>query len=236
MAALTVSPTQIEIQIALRSFLLSVLPSEVEVVEGNDNDVAEPSGSAFVIMTTLRRERMATNIGALLDTTFIGSIADTVLTVSEMETGALYVGDQIFGIGVARPTTITAEGAANSYTVSPGQAIGSQQMSAGKQLITQKTKVTIQLDFHSADVSTSADMAQVVSTLLRDPYAIEQFRASGYDVTPLYADDPRQMAFSNAENQFETRYMVEAVFQVNQTVIVPQEFMSTAVPAVIRVP
>jgi len=235
MAALTVSPTQIEIQIVLRSFLLSILPSGVEVVEGNDNDVAEPSGSAFVIMTTLRRERLATNIGALMDTTFIGVIADTVLTVSEMETGAIYVGDQIFGVSLARPTTITSENEDGTYVVSPGQTIASQPMSAGKQLITQKTKVTIQLDFHSADVSTSADMAQVVSTLLRDPYAIEQFKASGYDVTPLYADDPRQMAFSNTENQFETRYLVEAVFQVNQTVIVPQEFMSTAVPAVTRV-
>jgi len=235
MAALTVSPTQFEIQIALRSFLLSILPAGVEVVEGNDNDVAEPSGSAFVIMTTLRRERLATNLGALMDTTFLGSIADTVLTVSEIETGALYIGDQIFGVGLVRPTTITAAGPGDTYTVSPGQTVGAQMMSAGKQLITQKTKVTIQLDFHSADVSTSADMAQIVSTLLRDPYAIEQFKSSGYDVTPLYADDPRQMAFSNAENQFETRYLVEAALQVNQTVIVPQEFMSTAVPAVTRV-
>jgi hypothetical protein len=64
--------------------------------------------------------------------------------------------------------------------------------------------------------------------MLRDDYAMAQFSTSGFDVTPLYADDPKQVPFLNGEQQYETRWIVEAVLQVNPVVSVPQQFMDAA--------
>ena len=57
MSALTVSPSQADIQTALRAFLLAVLPDGTEVFEGLDNRVPESSAPNFVTMTVLRRPR-----------------------------------------------------------------------------------------------------------------------------------------------------------------------------------
>lgn len=46
---------------ALRAFLLSVLPTGVEVVRAQDNLVPQPAGSDFVVMTIIGRARLATN-------------------------------------------------------------------------------------------------------------------------------------------------------------------------------
>ena len=162
--ALTLSPTQSDIQTALRSFLLSVLPAGTQVVEGQDNRVSEPSGSLFVVMTTIRRERIATGVDAY---------------------------DSL------------------------GQALS----------VTMPTLLVIQLDVHSADPRSSADAAEIISALFRDVYATTFFASGAYGsatwppgITPLHADDPRQMPFVNAEKQYETRYVVEAHVQADQTV------------------
>jgi hypothetical protein len=65
---LSVSPSQSDIQTALRAFLLSILPSGTEVIEGLDNRVPEPKKANFVTMTVLRRPRLATNLDTLNDT------------------------------------------------------------------------------------------------------------------------------------------------------------------------
>jgi hypothetical protein len=41
---------------------------------------------------------------------------------------------------------------------------------------------------------------------------------------PLYADDPRYMPFVNENQQYEWRWVLEACFQVNQTVVVPKQY------------
>lgn len=82
-------------------------------------------------------------------------------------------------------------------------------------------KVTIQLDVHGPN---STDNAQVISTLIRDDYAVQSFLASGFDVAPLYASEPRQLPFLNAEDQYETRWVVDAVLQANPVVTVAQDF------------
>jgi hypothetical protein len=82
-------------------------------------------------------------------------------------------------------------------------------------------KVTIQLDVHGPN---SADNAQIISTLFRSDVAINNFVASGVDVTPLYTGEPRQMPFTNAEQQTETRWIVEVVMQCNPVITSPQDF------------
>lgn len=91
----------------------------------------------------------------------------------------------------------------------------------GTRTATQPTQVTIQIDVHGP---MSADNAQIISTLLRDSYACEAFAASGYDIAPLYAGEPRQIPFDNGENQTEWRWTIDAVLQVNTTVVVSQDF------------
>jgi len=87
----------------------------------------------------------------------------------------------------------------------------------------QPTKVTIQVDVHGP---ASADNAQIIVTLFRDEFATTAFSASGFDVTPLYASDPRQAPFLNGEQQVETRWTIDAVMHCNPVVTVPQDFFT----------
>lgn len=86
----------------------------------------------------------------------------------------------------------------------------------------QPTHYTIQLDVHGPF---SMDNSAIISTMFRDQYAMDAFAAAGQgDIVPLYADDPRQSPFMNAEDQYENRWIVEANIQVNQLISsVPQQ-------------
>ena len=86
----------------------------------------------------------------------------------------------------------------------------------------QPSKCTIQLDVHGPN---STDNAQIISTMFRDQYAFDAFAASGImGVAPLLADDPRQIPFQNAEDQYEYRWTIDAQVQANQIVSsVPQQ-------------
>lgn len=157
-----VVPTESNVLAVLRTFIMSVLPSAVEVVRGQDNRVPEPQSLDFVVMTPIRRERLETNVDTSTD------------------------------------------------------------ILAGQVAYMQPTRIVVQLDVHGPG---SAENAQIVSTMFRDGYAVDQFAASGFDVAPLHADDPRQMTFVNGEDQYETRWVVEAAVQANQVVTsAPQQF------------
>jgi hypothetical protein len=223
---LILSPTQAQIQTALRSFLLSILPTGVDIIAAQVNRVPEPQNADFVLMTTLRRERIETNIDTYADCEFVGSIAATVLNVTQVAYGTINVGNQVFGSSVTANTVIsglgTGSGGIGTYNISESQTISSRTLACGTEAILQPTKVAIQLDVHGPN---SADNAQIISTLFRDYYATQQFATSGYDIVPLYADDPHQIPFINAEEQYETRYVIEAMLQVNQIVSnIPQQF------------
>jgi len=233
---LTVAPAQSRVQVALRSFLLSILPDGTEVIEGQDNRVPEPETNDFVIITAIRRERIETNIDTYADARFVGSIVGDTMTVDEVDFGAIVIGRYVFGTGVAPGTQVIAlgngSGGPGTYIVSPSQDLSQRVMADGVQNILQPTKLVFQLDIHGP---ASADNAQTISTLFRDAYAVSAFAALDDLVVPLHADDPRQMAFINGENQYEDRWIVEACLQVDAAVGVPQQFADTAVVGVINV-
>lgn len=217
----------------LGKFLKAVLPDGVEVMVGQINRVAAPQGTEYVIMSPLRQDRLRTNVSAEDDVKFTGSIAAGVLTVTAVEFGELAIGRTIFGVDVAPNTRITGgpgTGDTGTYAITPAQTVASRTLSAGALDIEQGQKVTIQIDFHSADPAVEGDMATVVSTLMRDGYAVRQFASQtpDYGVKPLLADDPRQMPFINEAQQYEWRWIVEALLQVNAVVSVPQEFADSA--------
>ena len=95
---------------------------------------------------------------------------------------------------------------------------------AGTQNIKRSTQINIQLDCY--DVS-AAENATIISTLLRSEYACNSFAASGFDIQPLYAEDPKQMPIVNAESQWQERWTFAAVLQFNPVIAVPQDFATT---------
>ncbi len=242
---MTISPNQSQIQTALRNFLLSVLPSGVEIIEAQDNRVPEPRNPKFIVMTPIMFERIETNVDGYADAKFTGSIADTTMTITDVDpnfSGKIEVGSSIFGVGVAAGTVVTAlgvggnGGGVGAYAISPSQRVASGTLSAGFENVQQAAKVTIQLDFHS-DNGTSGDMAQTVSTLFRDDFAVQQFanQSPNYGVVPLLADDPKQIPFLNDQQQYEFRWVVEAMLQANPVVSIPQQFADLASVKIISV-
>jgi hypothetical protein len=109
-------------------------------------------------------------------------------------------------------------------------------MACGALAVQGSYEQVVQLDFHGdGATSAPADNAQLVSTLLRDQWATEQFAALRSDVSPLHADEPKQTPFINGEGQFEDRWIVEVHLQVDETVAVPQQFMDAASVGLINV-
>ena len=207
----------------------------VTIVAGQQNRVAEPANPFFVTVTPMRVDRLSTSVDAAADVKFEGSISGTTLTVSTVDTGVLSAGATIFGPGVTSPTTIIKQltgpaGGTGTYQVSPAQTVGAETLSAGAKTITQNSEWTCQLDFHSPD-TTAGDFAMTVSTALRDAYGVDFFAnlaAPLNGVVPLYADDPRQIFFVNDQNQFEWRWALDCCLQVDQTVVVSQQYSDSA--------
>lgn len=226
---MNVSPTVSNVNAALRNFLGAALPADVEIVAGQANRVAEPKSRRFVVMQPPMFARFATNRDASADSQFAGSIAAGVLTVTAVEIGQVTVGATLFG--AAPNTTVTSQlsgtpGGAGTYKVAPTQDLApSGILSTGQTTITQSAEVIIDLDFHSAD-GTAGDLAMTVSTLLRDEFGVSQFlgQSPNYGVTPLYADDPRQIPFVNDQQQVEWRWRLETHLQADQAVAVPQQY------------
>ena len=225
----TLSITQSNIFTALRSFLLQIIPSGTEVIRGQENRVAEPEGSNFIVMTPLFLGRLATNFDGYTDSTFTGSISGTTLTITAAINPTLIVGSQIFGANVLSNTVITAlgtgTGGIGTYTVNNAQTVASELIAAGTQNSLQETEVTIQLSIHGP---ASADNAQIISTLFRDEYAVDQIATSGFDITPLYSTDPKQIPFINGEQQYEDQWIIDAVLQVNPIAQTAMQFLTKA--------
>jgi hypothetical protein len=171
----TVTLTEAQTLLALRSFLMAALPEATPVVVGQDNRVAEPGAVDFVTMTPISAERIETNTDSYFD-------------------------------GYPGPGSRTSKN---------------------------PDKVTIQLDVHGPN---SGDNQWVIITLFRSEWGVDQFTASGFDVTPLYTDEPaHQIPFTNAEQQIENRWVISCVLQCNPVVVVPQDFMTALALKLIEV-
>lgn len=235
--SLTVSPTQSNILAALGAFLTAVLPTVAAdgtpftVLTAQQNRAAEPAGTSFAVMTPINFERLSTNADGSADVRFTGSIAAAVLTVTAVGIGTVTAGATLVGPGVAPNTVIGTQiggtpGGAGTYNVTPSQTVGSETLSAGAKTMMQDSLITVQIDFHSAD-TTGGDMAQIVSTALRDEFGVDFFGALApplNGVVPIHADNPRQAPFINAEQQYEWRWTVDCQLEVQQIVSVPQTY------------
>ena len=219
------SPTQSQIQTALRTYILGVIPSTIEVVEGQDNRVPEPVGPDFVVFTPIRKRRLETNVDTWGDVAFTGSINGIVLIVSAVRFGTITLGATLFGVNVAPGTTITgltaASGGVGTYQVSISQNVLSETMATGVENKLTPTEITFQVDVHGPN---SADYAQAIYALWREDYGYQLLRSSGFDVASLYAEEPKQVPFLNAEQAWEYRWIVDLVLQANIVIAPPQQY------------
>jgi hypothetical protein len=199
--------------------------SGVEVVQTQDNRVPEPVCADYLTMTPLRRPRMATNVDSDEDVTFTGSIDGTRLTVTDVKGGDILIGSRVWGPDVANGTVIvaplTGSGGPGTYVIVPAQELESRTMAAGRRLATESVQMAIQVDVYGPN---SGNFAQIISAMFRDGYALEQFAAMSSAISPLYADEPRQLAFSDGEQQYENRWSIDVQLQIDQTITVPQQF------------
>lgn len=228
---MTISVTQAAVFGALGQFLTAILPHTVEVVRGLVNRVPEPGSGDFVMMIPLRRERIETNTDSWNDQSWLGGISQTLMTVTEILAGKVQIGAApSANVTLAPNTTVQSQisgpaGGIGEYQVAPAQNVAAGTIfQAGGGTYLQPTLVTFQLEVHGPN---SADNAQIISTMMRDGYAVDFFaglEGTGGLVVPCNADDPRQLAFSNDQQQVEERWIVEVILQVNASNVVPQQF------------
>ncbi|MCC8963773.1 hypothetical protein H8A95_15995 [Bradyrhizobium sp. Pear76] len=214
-----------------------------QIIVGQPNRVAEPAQPTFIVMMPLRFERIATNFDGYQDSSFVGSVANNVLTVTELLIGIVPTGALLFGQNINSSITIQQQlsgqpGQAGTYQLSQALNLAQQNFAAGGKVVEIDADVTVQLDFHSADNS-AAQLAQTVSALLRDIYGVSFFAALTAPqnaVVPLFADDPALRPFVNAEGNYEWRWVLDAHFQVNQVTRVPQQFADAVSIVTVAVP
>jgi hypothetical protein len=248
----TITPTMDQVLAAFRTVLLGWLDPSVEVVKGQVNRVPSPKAPNYVVMTPILAPRLATNLDEFFDCYFTASmapIADTVtstMTVTAIPAagspnfpGALKAGNTVWGQGVSANTVILSQssgtpGGIGAYIVSNAQAVASENMAAGYETLTQPTEFHLQIDVHGP---ASMQNAITLSTLLRDDAGVQAFEALNlpYLISPLYADDPKQIPFANDQQQVEYRWVVDARAQVDFTATLPLQFATEIATGLINV-
>lgn len=84
--------------------------------------------------------------------------------------------------------------------------------------VSMDSQVAIQLDIHGDQ---SSDLTHMINLLWRDDYGVTN--TDSESITPLYVDEPHQAPFLNAEQQYETRWVMTVYLQANPVVIVAQD-------------
>jgi hypothetical protein len=235
----TVDPVQDDAYVALRAFLLSLVPRGTECIVAQVNRTPEPATSNFITMNLVNRERIATNTDTYVDTAFYAFICHTTMTVTEMIRGEIKPGQQVSGVDIDNVVSVVQQldgtpGGVGHYELSQNESVwpDPQILSTGVAELMQPTKMTIQLDVHGPN---SGNNAQIISTAFRDDYAVRWFERGNYTAVPLYADDPRQVPFINDQQEYEDRWIIEACLQVNPVVTLPQQFADVVVVKTIDV-
>lgn len=244
MSGLTqISLTETAVFVALRSVLgemgfTTADPNGlVPIVKGQVNRVASPKASDFVVMWPLMRNRLATNIDENDDVTVTGQIVNNILSAGTVTNGSIFQGLTLFGAGLAAPVKIQSQingvpGGIGQYALAATANLTSQTFRAGSHRMQEYVELTIQCDVHGPS---SADNAAILVATFRDYRGVELFDAQGLDIAPLYADDPRQLPFTTAEDQWEDRWVVDLHLQINPIVSVTQEFADALSTAIIEV-
>lgn len=82
------------------------------------------------------------------------------------------------------------------------------------------TEYVIQLDFYGA---TASDNATIAAAMFMDEFCVDSFKTSGFDIAPLFVDDPQQMPLTTGEAQYLERWTMKVTMQVNSVLTTPTE-------------
>lgn len=108
--------------------------------------------------------------------------------------------------------------------MTPGAAVPLSTNVAGytqsTKSVVRPTKLPVQIDSYGADAQ---ERAQAISTLFRDEYGVQAFKASNLDIAPLYASDAQQMPLISGEDQYVDRWTFNVEIQYNPLLVMPQE-------------
>jgi hypothetical protein len=94
-------------------------------------------------------------------------------------------------------------------------------LGTGTENNSRSTRWDVQLDFYGDG---ALDRAVAVSTLIRTDFACTWFKDHGDVIQPLYAGEPKQTSMVNGEQQYEQRWTVDFVAQLNPVVQTPMDF------------
>lgn len=94
----------------------------------------------------------------------------------------------------------------------------------------QGTRLDVQIDFYGPS---AGDWAAMVSTAFRSSYA---FEALAPNCAPLWIDVVPMAPLTNAEQQYEARWVATAVIQYNPVTTLPQQFADTLALGMVDVP
>jgi hypothetical protein len=222
-------------------------------VQGQNNRVSGPLGPDYIVMTPITMKRLETNIDLYADCAFTAyTDGSSTLTITQMQYGTVIASHQLYPTSSILTPAIFINnflsgtpGGIGTYILSePVISLPSQTMASGVMFAMQPTEVCVQIDVYGPN---SFANSQIISTLFRDDYAIENFASSDIlpppgwqnipsggtlslpwnSVRPLYADDPVQLSQIFGEMQYEIRWKVDAYLQANMIVTVGQTFAST---------
>jgi hypothetical protein len=216
----TIAPLEVDALTVLRGFMTNLLPAGVPIVRTVVNRVPEPRAGNWIALTPILRTRLSTNLDDWHDCALIGGIAGTTLTISRMLTGIITSGAVLYGPGVATGTVLGQRNSDGTWQVSPSQTVPTgTKLACGQKTMVAPTEFCVQIDVHGP---MSGNTAQMLMTVLRDDYAVSAMDGTG--VAPLYATDPRMLAFVNDQSQMEMRWTLEAHLQIDPVVTVPQQY------------
>lgn len=237
----TASFTEADGMTVIGNFLQSICsPYPIVVVRqignlapGVNTRVPEPDSGDFIVLSSMRQPRLATNLSIYSDNVFIGSIAGTTLTVASVTRGVVPIGavllDSSWPPNLVANTVIQYQlsgtsGGVGTYQLSQSQTISSRNLYAGVAHRTAAAQWTVQADIHGPN---SMNNARTIDTLFRSEFATDFFSAQNPQIAPLYAGDPHNAPFQNEEQQIEFRWVIDLEFQINVDIGTPQQFADT---------
>lgn len=221
---------------ALGNFIMEILGlASGQVIQGQGNRTAEPPLPDYVVMTSIRQERLATNMTEYFDNVLTGSITAAVLTVTAVaqtagpgiQKGMLLIDSAYPTMNIAAGTIVGTQltgtpGGIGTYAVSPSQTLAAETLYAGLETDLVDTKWTVQLDIHGPN---SGSNTKIIEGLFRSEFGVNSIgEPSSWLIVPLYCDEARQMPFINAESQYEERYVMDACMQINPVIGIPAQF------------
>lgn len=215
---------------------LTVVRAVGSTAPGSNVRVPEPLAGDFIIMSSLRTERLETNETTFSDNVSVGSISGTTLTVTTLTRGLLAPGQLLIDYdypsgNIAANTTIVSQltstepggalGGTGTYQVSAFQALASETLYSGTRADQVGTEWVVQIDCHGPN---SLNNINTIDTLFRSEFGVDFFKSTGFWISPLHCVVAGQMPFENAEKEIEYRWVCELHLEIVPVVVTPQQF------------